>query len=655
MRRQLAYLTFGLLLSAHALNGQGTAFTYQGRLLESGSTASGTFDLQFSLFDSDSGGNLIGSGLTRESVAVTNGLCTVMLDFGAEAFGNGSRWLEISVRRGGGAEPYTPLEPRQPLTAAPRALSALTAASAAVATSVTPAGITTDSIADRAITTEKMAPGQVVTSVNGLRDDLVLEAGANIALSTNGNTLVVSSPTWSLRGNSGTSAGVEFIGTTDDRPLELRVNSRPALRLEPRTNGAALNLIAGHPGNSVAPGVWGATIGGGGASFGPGFEFVNHAAGTYATIGGGAANLIQAVVGTVSGGFSNVVSRGAVEGVVAGGSYNTIGDDALRATISGGFQNTIAANCHHSTIGGGWTNVIAGEASTVGGGIQNSIQTGASFSTVSGGAGNLVGASAFTSTISGGGLNRILDGSHRATVGGGRLNSIGPDAPFSTIAGGYSNSIATQATAATIPGGSSNSVAGAFGFAAGRRAQANEPGTFVWGDSTDVDFASQGANEFAVRATGGVRLVSAVDATGLPLAGVSLAPGSGSWSTLSDRRCKANFESVDPETILEKVADLPLQTWNYVSQDQTIRHLGPTAQDFRAAFALGESDRTIAGVDADGVALAAVQGLYRMIRGQAEELRARDVRIARLEEEIAGLKVLVEGRVEVVGPGEGRR
>jgi hypothetical protein len=299
--------------------------------------------------------------------------------------------------------------------------------------------------------------------------------------------------------------------------------------------------------------------------------------------------------------------------------------------------------------------VIAGEASTVGGGIQNSIQTGASFSTVSGGAGNLVGASAFTSTISGGGLNRILDGSHRATVGGGRLNSIGPDAPFSTIAGGYSNSIATQATAATIPGGSSNSVAGAFGFAAGRRAQANEPGTFVWGDSTDVDFASQGANEFAVRATGGVRLVSAVDATGLPLAGVSLAPGSGSWSTLSDRRCKANFESVDPETILEKVAELPLQTWNYVSQDQTIRHLGPTAQDFRAAFALGESDRTIAGVDADGVALAAVQGLYRMIRGQAEELRARDVRIARLEEEIAGLKVLVEGRVEVVGPGEGRR
>jgi hypothetical protein len=365
-----------------------------------------------------------------------------------------------------------------------------------------------------------------------------------------------------------------------------------------------------------------------------------------------------------------VVSSGAVEGVVSGGSYNTIYDDALRATISGGYQNTIGPACHHSIIGGGWTNVIGGHSSTISGGIMNSIggysstiaggkengiQPGANFSTISGGSGNVIEIDAFTGTIGGGASNRIMVASHRSTIGGGKLNTVGPDAPFSTIAGGYSNSIATQATAATIPGGSSNSVAGAFGFAAGRRAQANEPGTFVWGDSTDVDFASQGANEFAVRATGGVRLVSAVDATGLPLAGVSLAPGSGSWSTLSDRRCKANFESVDPETILEKVADLPLQTWNYVSQDQTIRHLGPTAQDFRAAFALGESDRTIAGVDADGVALAAVQGLYRMIRGQAEELRARDVRIARLEEEIAGLKVLVEGRVEVVGPGEGRR
>ena len=98
---------------------------------------------------------------------------------------------------------------------------------------------------------------------------------------------------------------------------------------------------------------------------------------------------------------------------------------------------------------------------------------------------------------------------------------------------------------------------------------------------------------------------------GAPTAGVKLAPGAGAWSTLSDRNVKANITAIDSGSILERVAALPVQEWNYTSQDASIRHIGPMAQDFAAAFGVGENTTTISTVDADGVALAAIQGLYQ--------------------------------------------
>jgi hypothetical protein len=74
---------------------------------------------------------------------------------------------------------------------------------------------------------------------------------------------------------------------------------------------------------------------------------------------------------------------------------------------------------------------------------------------------------------------------------------------------------------------------------------------------------------------------------------------------------KDNFVAVDSERILERVASMPIQRWNYKSQDASVKHIGPTAQDFAAAFGVGENDTTISTVDADGVALAAIQGLYQ--------------------------------------------
>ncbi|HEV8359836.1 MAG TPA: tail fiber domain-containing protein, partial [Candidatus Thermoplasmatota archaeon] len=116
----------------------------------------------------------------------------------------------------------------------------------------------------------------------------------------------------------------------------------------------------------------------------------------------------------------------------------------------------------------------------------------------------------------------------------------------------------------------------------------------------------------------------AIQPNGVPSAGVSLAPGAGAWSTLSDRNAKGFFEPVDGRDVLQQLAGLDVSTWTYNSQAPTIRHMGPVAQDFRAAFGLGESDTTISTVDADGVAFAAIQGLYA-------ELQDRDARITALE------------------------
>ncbi len=83
--------------------------------------------------------------------------------------------------------------------------------------------------------------------------------------------------------------------------------------------------------------------------------------------------------------------------------------------------------------------------------------------------------------------------------------------------------------------------------------------------------------------------------------------------------------------MLERVAEMPVSTWSYKSDDPTVRHLGPMAQDFRAAFGLGDTDRAYNSIDAHGVAMAAIKALY-------ERSREQDARIDRLEQENAELR-----------------
>jgi hypothetical protein len=153
-------------------------------------------------------------------------------------------------------------------------------------------------------------------------------------------------------------------------------------------------------------------------------------------------------------------------------------------------------------------------------------------------------------------------------------------------------------------------------------------GAFVYSDRSleanfDGPFVSAPAdNSFTVRAAGGTTFYSNPTQS----AGVSLSPGAGAWATISDRNRKRHFEDVDGEAVLASIATMPIQEWSYLSQDPSIRHLGPTAQDFYAAFGLGSEDTTITTSDIDGVNMLAVQALERRTRDlQAEndELRER--------------------------------
>jgi hypothetical protein len=201
-------------------------------------------------------------------------------------------------------------------------------------------------------------------------------------------------------------------------------------------------------------------------------------------------------------------------------------------------------------------------------------------------------------------------------VGGGIKNNAAGN--LAVVGGGREN--AASGIAATVPGGYLNAAEARFSFAAGQRAKARHEGAFVWADSTGADVASTARDQFVVRASGGTTFYSDPGFT----AGVTLPPGGGSWSSVSDAAVKQNVTPVHPEHILEQVTSLPLSTWNYESQDASIRHIGPMAQDFRAVFGVGENERYITTVDADGVALAAIQGLNQKIERLEERLAKTD-------------------------------
>jgi hypothetical protein len=436
---------------------QTTAFTYQGRLDTSGAPASGSYDLRFAIYDAASGGTAVAGPLTNSPVGVSNGFFTVTLDFGAGVFTGADRWLEIAVRTNGGGA-FTPLSPRQPLTPAPYAIYAA-GADAAGLTGALPSGALSGGYFNPVQFTDpgNLFAGTFVGDGSGLIGVNAAQLGGKLP-----------SDFWQLAGNAGTTAS-DFVGTTDNQALELRVNRARALRLEPRPG--APNLLGGSGVNTTAPGVSGVAIGGGGRAGLP-----NLALGDFSVIGGGAGNT-AALEAVVSGGISNSatgprafvgggVSNAATNGlaVVAGGGLNLAGGMASVVAGGGGKDPNFGTDVPNhalgswSAVGGGRENVAAGESATVSGGERNEAR--GRQATASGGVGNqslgefsTVGGGAFNtadfpaSTVSGGQENAALN--QHATVGGGVGNyALGDKA---TIGGGANN--LSTGPFATVPGG----------------------------------------------------------------------------------------------------------------------------------------------------------------------------------------------------------
>jgi hypothetical protein len=136
-------IVLAMWLSVTTAPAQTTSFVYQGWLSDGGAAANGNYDLQFALFDSLSGGAQVGSTQTLNTVAVSNGVFTVGLDFGANAFNGANRFLEISARPSG-AGSFTLLTPRQQITSTPYAVRSTSAGNADTATNATNAATATN-------------------------------------------------------------------------------------------------------------------------------------------------------------------------------------------------------------------------------------------------------------------------------------------------------------------------------------------------------------------------------------------------------------------------------------------------------------------------------------------------------------------------------
>lgn len=527
---------------------------------------------------------------------------------------------------------------------------------------------------------------------------------------------------WKLGGNAGTTPGTHFLGTTDDQPLELRVNHQPSLRLQYAYDATWLspapNVIGGSPDNHVSGGVRGGFIGGGGNKFNQ-----NRVEQDYAAVVGGLANVASGY-GSLAGGFVSRASGPYSIAMGSGGSLAT-GSSAVALGRAAKATNDYAVALGYEPVSGGLGSVALGNqtSATDDGAVALGYGTTASgFAAVALGGGTVASGDWATA------LGSASTASGARSTAFGFLTSASGD--YSTAMGSRSAALGFGATAM----GRETVADGDYSLAAGSFARAVHSGSFVWADAVETPFSSSGMNQFLIRAHGGVGIgtgnprgslhvygqssptVVRVQSAGTPgfgrvefvsdpqgspsewrpgyiqstddggftgglafvvngtgadnrfaevevmrvvngrvgignaapttLLQVGSATCNGStWNNASDRNAKENFNPVNAQAVLEKVVALPLSEWNYKSQ-AAARHIGPVAQDFHAAFQFnGDDDKHISTVDADGVALAAIQGLNQKLENGMQKA---ETRVAKLEAENAELQQTVNELKELV-------
>jgi hypothetical protein len=399
-------------------------------------------------------------------------------------------------------------------------------------------------------------------------------------------------------------------------------------------------------------------------------------------IAGGQNNTNLPADAFIGGGTQNAIQTGAYGSVLGGGEGNSIQDNANYSVLGGGQNNSILLLGDHSFLGGGEGNILQAETdhSFLGGGQNNDIN--ANFSVISGGLNNL---SAGQYSVIPGGLDNeaygqcsfaagqnaqaLYSGTFvwadnsspvpfassainqfliRATNGvgigttnpGAMLEVDGADVTMRLRNTGDSIGAFVGDTCSSLQLGLYNPTASTSGvipaytkrsfFGMSNNGQVGSI-TSIYECPTFRNLLDDGNGRLSVGVASPTHLID--------VNGGAYCNGT-SWVNNSDRNSKEAFTAINPGTVLEKVAALPITEWEYKAEADGSKHLGPMAQDFHAAFGLnGADDKHIATVDESGVALAAIQGLN-------QKLDEKDAEIQDLKQSVAELKKLVQALTE---------
>ena len=447
---------------------QGTAFTYQGQLQDSGNPASGSYDLTFTLYTTNSSGVVIAGPLTNSATAVTNGLFTTLVDFGPSVFTGTSNWLAIAVRTNatGG---FTTLSPYQQLTPAPYAVFAGTASnvSGTVSARQVSGMIPLAQLPGALVTNYEsgvILSNVTVSGILSLPAAAVIDAGGGSLLRSDSENNFYAGPGAGTPTNSGSAN-----------------TALGSAALQANTNGAYNTAIGERALNLNTSGNDNTATGG-------------HALEANTVGRDNTANGYEALSANTTG--SNNVALGVDAGLnITTGSFNIdIGNEALASDtniirIGSGQTSTFIAGVIKGN-GGGLTNLNAAQLSGV---IASGVAVPATNLTgvipLARLPGEVVTNDAPSVTLGGtfsgdGGSLTNLNAS-QLTIGvvpSSVLPGFQLSSNYCAVGGGYLNQ-AIESSYATVPGGFDNVAAGEYSFAAGQQAQALHEGAFVWADS----------------------------------------------------------------------------------------------------------------------------------------------------------------------------
>jgi len=417
---------------------------------------------------------------------------------------------------------------------------------------------------------------------------------------------------WEITGNSGTDPDVNFLGTSDEQPLVVKTNAQEVLRVDTEGN---IGVGTSNPQNQLH-------VGSGSSSIIPSrvnavFASINPDAGIAIAQNSGVNVLLQAsgtggYIGTTSN-HPLVFRANDLDRIVV----DTNGD--VRITGDGTGVKGEGTGTGVSGHGKTWMGVYGFSESTTGGAGVMGEAVGPG---VIGKSQTWMGVYGETTSTTGG---AGVWGEHKANG----IGTVGKSEDGVGISGFSSAGVGVRGVSSNLKGGIGDSGVGVLGEGAvnGVVGRSNGVGVVAEsGKSSAIVATTRGTNTTAlvINHWGSGNIIIGRDARNaevfrvlnngdVQVRGVTLN---------SDKNAKDNFSTVNTLQVLEKLSQVPIQTWKYKTDPINLSHIGPTAQDFHVAFGLNGDDNThLSSIDVQGIALAAIQGLYEKVKAENNQLR----------------------------------